>query len=139
MKNKVVVYTDGSFTDRKPEVSGWGIVVVLNDVIIHEDYGQARPDSRQIGGELKAAMMGMLWARQNGFQHVEIHHDYTGVAWFVDGTWKKPKKELPKKYIEFTNKAMSVIDISFVKVKAHTGNYYNERADALANKGVNEG
>lgn len=139
MLNKVAVYTDGSFTDRKPGVSGWGIVVVLNDKVIHEDYGQARPDSRQIGGELKAAMMGMLWASKNGFQHVEIHHDYTGVAWFADGTWKKPKKELPKMYVAFTKKAMAAIDVSFVKVKAHTGNQYNERADALANKGVTEG
>lgn len=138
MKQTIKVYTDGSWSSNKPGVSGWGYLVVLGDKIIHHQYGQAPGDSQQVGGELKAAMAGLLWAKKAGLKEVTICHDYTGVADWADGSWK-PKKELPKKYVSFLQTTVNDLSITFEKIPAHAGDPFNELADKLAKKGVIEG
>lgn len=138
MEQTIKIYTDGSWSSKKPSVAGWSFLAVLDGKIIHCQYGQASAVSQQIGGELKGAMAGLLWAKTNGFSTIEICHDYTGVAHWAKGEWK-PKKELPKKYAQFMKGALVGSSVSFTKVDAHTGDMFNELADQLAKKGVMEG
>lgn len=138
MTNEVKIYTDGSWSSNKPDVAGWSFLVVVGDKIVHYQYGQAPSSSQQIGGELKAAMAGLLWASKNNVSKVNLCHDYTGVAFWAEGTWKA-KKELPMKYASFVQSLMRLMTVEFVKVPAHAGDKFNELADKLAKRGVMEG
>ena len=49
------------------------------------------------------------------------------------------KNTLTQKYAAFMNEQQSIIRINFQKVKAHSGDFYNEEADRLAKKALTEG
>ena len=99
------------------------------------------------GGELLAVMNGITvttaFAKQLTLTEkctIHIFHDYNGIARFIEGrpVWN-PKKDGAKLYVnmikQFKQQHPNII-IKFTKVKAHTGNKWNEVADAIAN-GVN--
>ena len=67
----------------------------------------------------------------HGIDAVTIYHDYEGIGKWADGLWKA-NNPLTQKYSQYVAKARKRMDISFVKVKAHAGNKYNEIADRLA-------
>jgi len=56
---------------------------------------------------------------------------------WATGKWKA-KTELTKKYKKLYDYYSKFIEINFSKVKAHTGNTYNELADKLAKKAILE-
>ena len=135
---QINIYTDGSWSDNYPEISGWAYVAVhpermsmdgKNKQIVRIDSGVAPADSRQIGGELKAVMAAVNWSVKLGLDTIAIHYDYEGVEKWATGEWKA-KKQLSKLYSEWLS-AQS-INIQFIKVAAHTGNLYNDLADVLA-------
>lgn len=135
MANRVKLYTDGSWSSNNKGVSGWSYIAVVGDKVMHYDNGQAPGTSQQIGGELKAVMAGLLWCYKNGIKEVDIYYDYTGIKHWALGEWKA-KKDLPKKYQGFVSPLLTVMDIQFVKVAAHTGDELNELADQLAKKAI---
>jgi ribonuclease HI len=57
---------------------------------------------------------------------------------WATGQWKT-KTNLTKKYADYMRSNMTKIEIIFQKVKAHTGNKYNEEADQLAKKALTDG
>ena len=63
------------------------------------------------------------------------YYDYEGIEKWANGSWKANKiktQEYQKKVIQYRES----MDIVFVKVLAHSGDVYNERADKLAKKAV---
>ena len=62
-----------------------------------------------------------------------IHYDYEGVSSWAQGKWKTNIK-LTKEYASFVKE--SDINIKWIKVKAHSGDEYNEIADSLAKTGA---
>ena len=77
------------------------------------------------------------WCRTNGIKKVEICHDYEGIGAWADGKWKA-NNDLTQGYRDFVADARKDMDIKFVKVKAHAGNKYNELADKLAKKALED-
>lgn len=132
------IYTDGSF---KKHTIGWSFVVVEGDDIIHQANGIIEnPDpallkTRNVAGELRAAMQAIGWAIENKYQKVVIHHDYTGVAYWVTGYWKA-RNMYTKQYVKWVSKAK--IEIIFEHIKGHTGNQFNEIADQLAKDAIDQ-
>jgi len=62
------------------------------------------------------------------------------VKWRKNG-WKNSKKEPVENkdlWEELLNQVESIKDITFIKVKGHSGVELNELAEALANKGMDE-
>jgi ribonuclease HI len=127
------IYTDGSFINGR---AGYGAVILLDDTVKKKISGCIEDPQvlkhRQVAGEVKAVEASLIWCAENGITDAEIHYDYLGVQYWPDGTWKA-KTEMTKAYSDFIRK--QVINLGWVKVKAHSGDKYNEQADLLAKQG----
>ena len=69
------------------------------------------------------------------YKDLLIYYDYEGIEKWCSGEWKA-NKEGTIYYRQFCIEAMKKINISFKKVKAHSGNKYNDMADKLAKQAV---
>ncbi len=127
--NSIKAYVDGSFKSGNP-YAGWGFVIVENDNIIHQESGltNAPALSRNIDGEIQATIEAIKWG-MNHRKNLIIFYDYRGIECWAKGIWKA-KSPIAGYYKRFI-KGIS-IEIGFTKVKSHSGDKYNEIADALA-------
>ena len=139
--NQVVIYTDGACKGN-PGPGGWGVVL---------EAGSARKEL--FGGELNTTnnrmeMMAVIEALSalTRPSHVRLYTDSQYVqkgitewlrSWKARG-WKTAAKE-PVKNADLWRKLDEVASRHQVEwhwVRGHSGHGGNERADALANKGV---
>ncbi len=134
-KDSVEIYVDGSFSPSC-EKAGWGWVAHQNGEWIAEDYGVTKTPalSRNIDGELVAAIKAIEWAKEKGLSAV-IFHDYAGIHEWARGTWKA-KSVIANGYIDAL--ARLNYPVEFEKVAGHSGNSWNDRADELAKKAIEE-
>jgi len=127
-------FVDGSYIDG---IIGYGAVILKKGIVLHELSGQVnRPEylqHHQVGGELAAASKVFQWCVENKITQCTIHYDYEGIKKWATGEWKA-KKELTQKYQQYVQQLP--LDIHWVKVKSHTGNLWNERADCLAKEAI---
>ncbi len=127
------IYVDGSFSPDFP-YSGWGLVVVENN---EEQFrlGGVTPEpakSRNIDGELFAAIKALEWLKEN--QRVgTICHDYEGIARFAKGEWKA-KSTVALEYIKKVRPILG--ENKFKKVDAHTGHQWNDLVDQIAKDAI---
>jgi ribonuclease HI len=140
-KGQVTAYVDGSFDEKIGKYS-FGCVLILPDgEIVRESGNGDNPESmalRNVTGEMLGAMFAVKWCMVNQFFSVKICYDYSGIEMWATGQWKT-KTNLTKKYADYMRSNMTKIEIIFQKVKAHTGNKYNEEADQLAKKALTDG
>ena len=136
--DKLIVYVDGSFDIHLQKYS-FGCVILLEDGRILERYGNGEEPEllaiRNVAGEMYGAMYAVQWAFENGYSSVVLHYDYEGIEKWANGMWKANKpgtQEYQRKVKEYRQD----LKIAFVKVLAHSGDFYNERADVLAKKAV---
>lgn len=166
-KSNVAVYCDGSCLDnRKPSPdtpAGWGFVVVKRlDVFDHRAgheitraFGPVitRPGVGYLGAEhgsnqtaeLSAMLMALTWIRTNR----ELLH-LGRVAVFTDSKYAQKMTMRQWKYDdsgEMENKALVLrarelqddVDARIRWVKGHAGFHWNEVADEIAQRGVQDG
>ena len=139
--NKLLAYVDGSFDETLGRYAFGCIIITPNGETIKEFGNGDNPESlaiRNVAGEMLGAMYAVKWAVKNGYDNIELHYDYEGIEKWAVGEWKA-KNTLTQKYVAFMNEQQSIIRINFQKVKAHTGDFYNEEADQLAKKALTEG
>ena len=129
-------YIDGSFSEKITE-TGYGAVILFDGEIIHTIKGSSKKyiDMRNVAGELFAAAVSIKWAVDNGYQSISLHHDYSGIAHWAKGEWKT-NQEGTINYKKFIDDISKRINISFVKVKGHSGDTYNDMADKLAKEAL---
>ena len=103
-----------------------GEVIELSELYDHE-----QSKLRNVAGEIRGAVLAINFCHRNGIKKVTIYHDYEGVGKWGDNLWKA---NLPMtiRYKEFIVKARKEMEITFVKVEAHSGDKYNDMADKLA-------
>lgn len=84
-----------------------------------------------VAGELHGAMKAIDYALKHLAKSIDIYYDYKGIECWANGEWKtnKPATKAYKQYVEKTRKN---IEVRFHKVKGHSGDTWNERADRLA-------
>ena len=132
MNNIIFCYTDGSnFLDQ---ISSWAFIAVQDDKIIHQDSGVLIGDIcsiRNIGGEIKAAVMAINWAKTNNYK-IEIFHDLEGIAFWALGKWKRNNKWTVG-YKEYYDKNKEFV-AGFTWVKGHSDSKWNDAVDKLAGK-----
>jgi ribonuclease HI len=133
--NGYTAYADGTFVNG---TIGYGVVIIKDGVVAHEIAGFLEDDeelreTRNIAGELAAARETLLWCQENGIQAVTICHDYEGAAKWATGEWKA-KQALSREYAAFVKECG--IAVTWRKVRGHTGERWNERADELARQGA---
>lgn len=128
------IYVDGSFMNG---ATGYGAVVLKNGKVVDELCGSVDAadvnGTRQVAGELIAVREALAWCRARSVDEVDIYYDYLGIEKWATGQWKT-NQALTKEYARFVRACP--IRIHWHKVDSHTGNRWNDRADALAKKGA---
>lgn len=130
---KIEAYVDGSYSEEYGKYS-YGCVILFDNEILKfcgADDNKDYVSMRNVAGELLGAMEAIKWAYENKHNSITIYYDYEGIERWANGTWKTNKKGT-KDYLEFIKKYKKYLEINFEKVKAHSGDLYNEEADKLA-------
>lgn len=137
-KDEIVAYVDGSYDVSTKEYGSGG--VLIKDGIVIESFSQKGKNKdfatmRNVAGEIEAAMYAMEYCEKNEHGNLKIYFDYNGIEKWCTGEWKA-NKEGTKAYKEFYDQISEKVNITFEKVKAHSGVLYNEMADKLAKKSL---
>ncbi|MDE6233270.1 MAG: ribonuclease H family protein [Lachnospiraceae bacterium] len=132
-----IAYVDGSYNNATKEFS-YGVVMFHDGKEIHfsqkvEDKELA--EMRNVAGEIKGAECAMRYAVEHGCKTLVIYHDYEGIAKWCTGVWKT-NKEGTQAYKAYFDSIKDSIKIDFKKVKGHSGDLYNDKADELAKKAI---
>lgn len=136
----VQIYVDGSYS-KSCNLASFGYIILKDNNEIYRHYDIVdNPnviEMRNVAGELAGVMSALKWVKDNNITEVTIFYDYEGIEKWTTGEWKAKKENtiLYKKFIEDISNKIKVI---FVKVKAHSGNKYNELADTLAKSALLE-
>lgn len=133
-EDTVLAYVDGSF-DKRAKKYSYGVVLIKNGYVIDEISNSGDDpiyaESFQIAGECFGALNAIRWAIKNKYKSIIIHYDYLGIEMWALGKWRA-NKTVSKDYVTYFKQYASEIEVIFVKVKAHSGIDFNERADQLA-------
>ena len=139
---KVILYTDGACSVN-PGVGGWGVVLSFNG--FEKQFSGAEADTTNNRMELKAVIEGLKRLKEPC--EVEVYSDsaYTVNAfnegwiysWEKNGFKKADNKpvlneELWRELLRLTR----VHNVTFIKVKGHADNEYNNLCDKLATTAV---
>ena len=141
MSGLVRMYSDGACKGN-PGVGGWGVILRFGDTEKELYGGEAHTTNNRM--ELLAVINGLL-ALKRACQ-VEV---YTDSSYVKDGisqwlpNWKKrgwkTADKKPVKNVDLWQRLDELAaghEITWHWVRGHSGHPENERADALANKGV---
>ncbi|MED4883148.1 ribonuclease HI [Bacillus smithii] len=146
--DKIIIYCDGACSGNQfnKNVGGWGAVLKYKDKR-KEIYGGEKNTTNNVM-ELTAAIKALAVLKTTNIP-VEVYADSAYLVngmnkwvhnWIKKG-WKTAKKK-PVENKELWIKLKELVDkqndIKFIKVKGHNGIELNEKADELANKGMNE-
>lgn len=128
-----VAYVDGSYNVATGEYS-CGVVFMIGGEELHmaqKGENQELATMRNVAGEILGSELAMRKAVELGLSKLSIYHDYQGIASWCLGEWKT-NKEGTKAYKEYYDSIRDKVDVTFVKVKGHSGDKYNDLADELA-------
>ena len=132
-----ISYVDGSFRQDSGEFS-CGAVLFYKGKEYRFSKKFSDPEMaemRNVAGEIMGSVSVIKFCIKEGIKKLAIYHDYEGVARWATGEWKA-NKEGTKAYAAFCREAKAELDFTFVKVKGHSGDKYNDLADALAKKAL---
>lgn len=134
----LVAYVDGSFNAKKG-VYGYGVVLLEGQKVVKQIYGKGEHSDyvgmRNVAGEIFGSEVAIEYAIDHGYDGIAIYYDYEGIEKWATGLWKANKPGTIN-YQKNIKAYREKIQILFYKVLAHSGDTYNEMADALAKKAV---
>jgi ribonuclease HI len=90
-----------------------------------------------VAGEVLGAIKAMEYAIRNGHKSLHLYFDYQGIESWAIGTWKR-NNALTMGYHEHYRKLSGDLKVIFHKVKGHSGNRFNDRADEMAKMAFKE-
>ncbi|MFM1524265.1 MULTISPECIES: ribonuclease H1 domain-containing protein [Helcococcus] len=135
--NEIIAYVDGSYNINTGQF-GYGVILIDRDQEITFNEGifdDELKNQRNVAGEVFGSMSAIQKAIELEKSKIYIHFDYMGIKAWALGEWKT-NIQLTKDYKKFIDEKSSLIDIEFIKVKAHSDNKYNDIADRLAKDAV---
>lgn len=143
MTPQVVIYSDGACSGN-PGPGGWGAVMISGEHV--RDICGGEPATTNNRMELMAAIQALEALKKPC--KVELHTDSTyvmkGISEWIHG-WKKrgwmTADRKPVKNDDLWRRldvARGKHDVTWKWVKGHAGHPLNERADALARRGLKE-
>ena len=142
-QSKLVIYTDGACSGN-PGPGGWGALLIYGE---HEKElfgGEAETTNNRM--ELTAAIEALNTLSRPCSLELYTDSIYVkdGITKWIDGWKQKGWRNAAKKPVknadlwQALDQATERHDISWKWVKGHAGVEGNERADALANKGMDD-
>ncbi len=135
--HEMIAYVDGSF-DKNNRYYSYGVVIFTKEgknTYSQKQNDENMVDMRNVAGEIGGAMFAMEEASANGKDILYLYYDYMGIEKWATGEWKANKYGT-KKYKEYYDSIKDRLKVVFIKVKAHTGDEYNEEADKLAKQAL---
>ena len=134
----VKAYVDGSYDVATGNYSSGAVILVDGKTVglskLYTD--DAGGKLRNVAGEIKGAELAIEYCKKQGIDSVVIYHDYLGVGKWADDEWKA-NLDMTKAYKSYIRECRKNMRINFVKVKGHSGDKYNDMADALAKAALN--
>lgn len=128
-----VAYVDGSY-NAKTKIFACGVVILHNgeEKQFNESFDDPELASmRNVAGEINGSMAAMSYCAEHGIKNLHIFYDYAGIEYWCTGAWKTNKSGTID-YRRFYDEIKNTVNITFHKVKGHSGDKYNDMADALA-------
>ncbi|MCB9362573.1 viroplasmin family protein [Candidatus Woesearchaeota archaeon] len=129
-------YVDGSFNGKD---YSYGYVILLRGKIIEQvgkkGHNKDAVALHQVYGELSGVLAVMKYCVNHDINEIMIHYDYTGIESWARGTWKR-NNTFTMDYHTRMQKYMKTIKVGFTKVRAHSGDAYNDLADSLAKQAL---
>lgn len=132
-----VAYVDGSY-DKATRDFSCGAVLFWQGERVEFSQRFTDPELAEmhnVAGEIMGALTVVRYCREHEIPAVEIHHDYEGLGRWADGSWKANKPGT-QRYAAECREASAQVKLRFVKVKGHSGDEFNDRADALAREAL---
>ena len=140
----ITIYTDGACSGN-PGMGGWGVVIIQNNNdITFLNGGEKNTTNNRM--ELLAAINAILYFKEESDLEIFTDSKYLkdGIEswihkWKINGWKTASKKQVKNKDLWF--KLDSEIERHKIKwnwVKGHANNQYNEKADLLARKYIEE-
>ena len=139
--DKIEIYTDGACKGN-PGVGGWGALLVAGEKEKEMCGGEKETTNNRM--ELMAVIqaLGALKRPCHITLHTDSQYVLKGITEWITG-WKakgwKTASKAPVKNVDLwqaLDAAQSTHEIEWRWVRGHTGHHGNERADQLANRGV---
>ena len=129
----VKAYVDGSYDVATGHYASGAVILLDGETVeLNQLYtDDAGSKLRNVAGEIKGAELAIEYCKEHGIDSVVIYHDYLGVGKWADDEWKA-NLDMTRAYKEYIRESRKSMKISFVKVKGHSGDKYNNLADALA-------
>ena len=128
------VYVDGSY-NQVTNVYGSGLVLFIGEnpePILYSQSGchPIYSKSRNVAGEIFAVILALeICKKLANFEKLTVYYDYNGIeAWYTKA-WSAGSA-IAKKYMSVAETVP--FEVEFKKVKAHSGDRYNNMADRLA-------
>ncbi|NCC61026.1 MAG: reverse transcriptase-like protein [Verrucomicrobiae bacterium] len=137
----VVAFCDGSYDERRDRYS-YGVLAIDHDLNEEEICNSAKNtkylQSKNIVGEVLGAINAMDWAVSHNYSKLKIYHDYEGICKWISGEWEA-KKPVSQMYVSlYKDKYADLLEVAFEKVKGHSNNRYNDKADELAKRALSK-
>lgn len=139
--DKIEIYTDGACKGN-PGVGGWGALLVAGE---HEkELFGGEPDTTNNRMELMAVIKALELLKRpcKIMLHTDSQYVLKGITEWITG-WKakgwKTASKAPVKNVDLwqaLDEAQAKHTIEWIWVRGHSGHPGNERADQLANRGV---
>lgn len=137
-KGEIKAYVDGSYSETSKEC-GFGVVLfmykeyeeIFSKLVPIKKYSKYR----NVTGEVFGSLFAINKAIEYNLSKIYIFYDYEGIRSWAKGYWKT-NNELTKFYRDEFLKLSKYIQVEFLKVKAHSGNKFNDLADRLAKLSV---
>lgn len=141
MTDPVIIYTDGACRGN-PGKGGWGAILRYKSKVKELHGGEHDTTNNRM--ELMAAISALEALKKPCVVHLHIDSKYVldGITKWLPNWKKKGWKTASKAPVKNEDlwrrldDAIKTHDIDWRWVKGHSGNQGNERADALANLGV---
>jgi len=129
----VIAYTDGSYSESDGRYAYGVVFLIADQKSIFSKAFENNPLSqmRNVAGEIAGAEFAMNYCVTHGIPALEIRYDYEGIEKWCTGEWKT-KREGTKAYKNYYDNIKNKLKVTFVKVKGHSGDKYNDEADQLA-------
>lgn len=132
-EEKPYAFVDGSYNVVTGVYGYGGFLVSGGQKHILQGAGdeEEMASMRNVAGEILGSMAAVEKALELGIKELVMYYDYMGIEMWATGAWKRNKTGTIA-YYDYMQSIKSKINITFEKVKGHSGIEGNEEADRLA-------
>lgn len=131
--SKPFAFVDGSFNSEKGIYGYGGFISYAGKIETVSGSGKDEEllKMRNVSAEILGAMAVIEKAYSLGIKNISLYYDYAGIECWATGAWKT-KNIHTMNYKKTMQKYMKKMNIRFVKVKAHSGDFFNTMVDRFA-------